>query len=140
MGSAFLLFQLILPYEESGQQLFDEQGINGVVQLSIPAFVVFTLQKIVLSHFQMQLVREMLYALIFMQFIIAKHSIPFRKFLKKTAVPTLFPRPSSSRDQAVKTRKSNVVEKMDRARLKKGIVADLSSRGNMYRDYAIYIL
>lgn len=30
MGSAFLLFQLILlPYEESGQQLFDEQGLNG---------------------------------------------------------------------------------------------------------------
>lgn len=74
-----------------------------------------------------------------MQFIIAKHSIPFRKFLKKTAVPTLFPRPSSSQDQAVKTRKSNVVEKMNRARLKKGIVADLRSRGNMYRDYAIYI-
>ena len=112
MGSAFLLFQLILPYEESGQQLFDEQGINGVVQLSIPAFVVFTLQKIVLSHFQMQLVREMFYALIFMQFIIAKHSIPFRKFKQQHIKQQQPPPPMASqferpvKEEAVKLHQS----------------------------------
>ena len=104
MGSAFLL---ILPYKESEQQLFDEQGINGVVQLSIPAFVVFTLQKIVLSHFQMQLVTERFNALIFMQFIIAKHSIPFRKFKQQQPPPPMasqFERPV--KEEAVKLHQS----------------------------------
>ena len=48
MGSAILLFQLMLPLDESGQQLLDEQGINGVVELCTPAFVVFTSQRAII--------------------------------------------------------------------------------------------